>query len=660
MRSSLRAAVLVTAAAGLVAAASPGARADGPGGVRSRFGMELASRLLRSADPEDKLRGVERAAALGTPESLDLLVRAAESLDPGDFDLRTGPDGVGPLDQRALLVVVRGLAHWTDRERAREALAALLQAQTHALVMRGVPAGSRDPAGDEAEALARVQLARQEAALALAMSGNALAIEALVAAGRSGGPGQEPALQALALVPPVAPLLGGVAMTTPGTIALAAEVGDLRSIDAIQGALRASDGGLRAAALAALGVLGDARVLEAARAAVHDKDARVRIAAADALVRQAAPDAPTAVEGLVMDDATCREGLRLAQLVASEGVTKAAAARAAASAEPSLRAAAIEALGRQPIPLAVGALAALAADPSIAGEVAAALARSPSPAATAALETMASATPGSRRLAARAYFVRRWTHGSRSARLDALLRALGASTDARDRAVGARALAAIDRREHGLPPQEDTRTRELPTLTLLEHAKSGEADGPLAAMEFAASADESLGDAVSALLESRDPVVRAHVARGLARSSTSDAAGRLADAYAFETDVAVRRALVEALAARTTDAGAPLRRASLELAATLDPDRLVRSAARRALDGAPPPARPAHDEVAWLQLAAAPGARVPTGETATLVESDGTARPVAFDDDGYAIVPGVAPGEATVRLAPRLQPYEAP
>ncbi len=82
--------------------------------------------------------------------------------------------------------------------------------------------------------------------------------------------------------------------------------------------------------------------------------------------------------------------------------------------------------------------------------------------------------------------------------------------------------------------------------------------------------------------------------------------------------------------------------------------------ARRALDGLPMPAGPSHDDIAWLQLAAAPGARLPAAETATLVESDGTARPVAFDDDGYAIVPGVAPGEATVRLAPRVQAYEAP
>jgi HEAT repeats len=436
-------------------------------------------------------------------------------------------------------------------------------------------------------------------------------------------------------------------------------VGDLRSVDAIEGALRASDAGLRAAALAALGVLGDARVLEAARASVHDKDARVRVAAADALVRLSAPDAPAAVDGLVMDDATCVEGLRLAQLVAGEGVTKAAAARAAASAEPSLRAAAIAALGRQPNALAVSALSALAADSAIAGDVAAALARSPSPAAMAALEAMAAA-PGTRRLAARAYFVRLWIREPRSARLDALLHAMAASADSDDRAVGAQALAALDRREHGDSRGDESRTSDLPTLTLLDRARSGSPDAPLAAMQFAARADEGLADAVSALLASRDPVVRAHAVRGLARSSASDAVGRLAEAYAFETDLAVRRSIVEALVTRTSDADAPLCRSTLELAAALDPDRLVRTVARRALDGAPPPAPSPHDDIAWIRLVAAPGAQLPTKQEATLVESDGTARPIRIDEDGYAIVPAVAPGEATVRLAPRVQAYEAP
>ena len=41
-----------------------------------------------------------------------------------------------------------------------------------------------------------------------------------------------------------------------------------------------------------------------------------------------------------------------------------------------------------------------------------------------------------------------------------------------------------------------------------------------------------------------------------------------------------------------------------------------------------------------------------------LVRSDGVAVPVAFDEDGYVIVPGLPPGEARVVLAPRLPSYE--
>jgi hypothetical protein len=33
---------------------------------------------------------------------------------------------------------------------------------------------------------------------------------------------------------------------------------------------------------------------------------------------------------------------------------------------------------------------------------------------------------------------------------------------------------------------------------------------------------------------------------------------------------------------------------------------------------------------------------------------------VAFDDDGYALVVAIPPGEARVRLAPGVPPYEIP
>ncbi len=62
---------------------------------------------------------------------------------------------------------------------------------------------------------------------------------------------------------------------------------------------------------------------------------------------------------------------------------------------------------------------------------------------------------------------------------------------------------------------------------------------------------------VGQLLASKDPVLRAHAARGLAYATLPDASGRLAAAYAYETEAGVRRAIIGALSARTADATAP-------------------------------------------------------------------------------------------------------
>src|SRR5882672_18747 len=415
-----------------------------PTDLRGQFGTDIAVRLMRSSDAEERLRGVERAATIHTSEALALLERAAGAGAPGGLDPRLPLEGIARRDPRALLAVVRALAAWLDRDSARVALAGIIAAPVPSFATRAASASSRDPAADDAEGAARILLARQEAAVALADSGNALAIETLIAIGRGGGPGQAAALEALSIHPPAAPLvLGGVALTTPATISLAADVGDLRSLDAVLGAVRASDPALRAVAIAALGASGDARAVEVARTAVNDRDARVRLAAAAALVRLGAPDAPQAVEALVTDDATALGALGLARETQGDGVTRAAAARAVVSADRAVRAAAVTALGNQSSPSAVRALVTLVAYPSLQGDAAYALARSPSPDALPAIVAMSS-TPALRRLAARAYFVRRFVRGDRSARLDALLATMAASSDARDRAVGVEALVSLD------------------------------------------------------------------------------------------------------------------------------------------------------------------------------------------------------------------------
>jgi HEAT repeat protein len=681
---------------------------EGPAeNLRGRFGVDVALRLLRSTDVDERLRGLERAAATRSPEGLSLLERASGAGLPGGFDPRAPIDGIARQDPRALLVVVRGLASWIDREPARTALENLLRESSQAFTTRSPPT-ARDPAADEADNVDRVLLARQEAAMALAQSGATGPLEALLAAARSGGPGQAAALDALAMFPPVTPLLGGVALTTPGTVALAAELGDLRSLGAMLGAVHASDLALRAAAVAALGLSGDARALDVAHEAAKDKDPRVRVAGAEALAHLGAADAAQAVELLAADDATARDALRIAQEVRSEGVTKAAAARAVASADPELRALAVVALGRQVSPSAVNALVTLAGDPRLAGDAMDALARSPCPAAMTAIEAMAT-VPATRRMAARAYFVRRAVRGERSGRGDALLATMAASGDGTERALGIEALVALGERslKHALEDrdprvrraaamgsiavgnadttnaetltarlavEQDETTRQVlsvglvegdpggrvPTTTLLDRAQAGGPDAPLAALALARRADEELAPKVDALLGSRDPVMRAHVARGLAASKAPDTAGRLARAYTWEPVAEVRRALVEALAARSgKEKDAPSVRDALELAAHLEPDRVTRLLAQRALAGLAGPGRSPGREVAWLRVVAAEGAGLPRDLTGTLLDARGTALPIVFDEDGYALVPGLSPGDSRLRLAPRLPAYDS-
>jgi HEAT repeat protein len=696
--------------------------------IRARFGADVAARLARSADREERLRGIERLGATHTPESLALLERAAEAAVPGPAEARAQLEGAARRDPRALLAVVHGLAGWIDHEPARAALASIVGAPAQSLTTTvAATAGEPgdDPAADEADGAAQVLLARQEAAIALAGSGSVQALEGLIALARSASSGQGPALDALVVHPPAPPLLGGVVLTTPATVALAVAVGDLRSLDAIQGALSASDPVLRATALTALGLAGDSRVLDGARAALSDRDPRVRLAAGDALVRLGAPDAAKAVEGLVADDATALDGLRLAQLAQGDGIVRAAAARAVASASADVRAAAVAALGRQTGALALDALTALVADPSMQGDASCALARSSSPGATAAIEAMAGRWP---RMAARAYFVRRFVRGERSARLDALIEGLAASKDARDRAVGIEALVALGPRAAAaalgdadprvrraaaagalgswgeasrrallarMAVETDATTRQVlaigfvggdvdgeivPTGELLVRARSGGADAPLAALALAARGDPKRDEDVDALLAARDPVLRAHVARGLGASTTRDATGRLARAYAREGDVSARRAILEALAGRPDAASTPAGRDALDVAARLDPDRVARWAASRALAGARPARSSDVREVAWLRVVPAEGAALPPDMTGALLSvspvSGGAgasipqvlqalqalvALPFAFDDDGYALVPVGPVGDpesARVRLAPRLPPYE--
>jgi len=392
-----------------------------------------------------------------------------------------------------------------------------------------------------------------------------------------------------------------------------------------------------------------------------------------------------------------------------------------ASGEPELRALAIAALGLSEADEAAEALKELVKDPLLEGDVAAALARSPNPRSPAIIESWLRSEAW-RRLGARAYTLRALTRGEETAWGRSALLVLAASTDRRDRAVGLAALVLLGKRdavaalrdpdpavrravataamadprpateaalldlsrhEPDLLVQKVERAAlvsgdpegRVSTVLLAERATAGESDGPLCTMALAARRDPDYQAKVEAFFASTDPIVRAHAARGLGYSEDAGATGLLAHGFGFEVDTLVRRAIVLALARRTQDKGAPARQFVLKKAARLDPDRTVRDVAARALAGLPPEARAAERmEFAWLRLATAAGhspgeirgstkyvgGRPQTGEVGgLLLRSDGIAVPIAFDPEGYALVP-IPPGEARLLLEPRIPVYEQP
>jgi len=718
MRSRARAALVFVAATGfaLVASAqpSPPSRrpppapassaaplATVPTNVRAHVGTDYAARLLRSSDPDERIRGIQRAASIGTAETVALLVQATES-SPA---VRS--------DSRALIELARGLARFSDQERARGALLAIVNVGSPGIAGR-LPQPSRTSTDslslEEGDPVARAELARQIAAIALARSGVDRALEQLYGVARGGGSGQGAAMLALVLQPPRDPGFFGTAGTTmpASVVRMLGQLGDLRALEILHAATRTSDVAVRGAALVALAELGDERTIALARAAIAESDARLRAAAGEAFVLLSAPERFKAVAALVTDEATAAIGIRLAERVHNAEITKLLAARAIDHPDRDLRAASIRALGRSPEPAAATALAAPAimADATFGYFAALALARSPAPNAMQVILSLANAQRTAA-LGLRAYVLRALVRGERNEAAENLLVRLAASKDGRERALGtfsrvalgglsvdatvtdtdprvrrAVAMASLSRPIAGssrallrqLATERDEPTRQvlavglrdgdaeglLTTTWLVDRSESGGADAALSAYALARRADDPIERKVGQLLASKDAVLRAHAARGLAFGALADASGRLASAYAYETDVTVRRSIVAALVARTGDATAPARRSTLEVAAQLDPDGPIRQTARLGLSAVATPLGPAFaSDAAWLRITLDGGG--PPGEVfvGSVVRSDGVAVPVAFDEDGFAIVPGLPPGESRLVLAPRLPSYKA-
>ena len=666
---------------------TPASTASTPTNLRAHVGTDPVTRLLHG-DADERLRGIERAAAIGSPETIALLADAVER-DRAQ-QLRADP--------RALLAVARALARFADQERARAALLAVVSASNPSVTGR-LPLTGRGET-TEIDPLLQTELARETAAIALARSGGDKAAESLYALARNGGSGQTAAMLALSLHPPREPGFFGLASAAipPAVVKLLGQLGDLRSLDLLHFAARSPDIPTRCAALVALAELGDERAGPLARAAIAESDIRLRAASGEVFILLAAPERFKATAAIIADDATTSIGLKMAERVSDPEITKLVAARTIAP-DRALRAAAIRALGRSADPNAAKALAdtRLHGDRETAYLAFEALARSPAPNAgglvVGFLANKAVAT-----LAARAYVVRAFVRGDRPD--DRAVYRLAESTTPAERAVGVFARVALGADDVGQhlrhrdvrvrraaamgalahpgdallrtwSGETDAATRgvlaaglldgdpdaRLETSVLLARAQGGQGDAALATYALARRADAQMGHEVDQLLSAGDPLLRAHAARGLAAASIPDATGRLADAYAIEADVDVRRALVAALAARREDVGAPQRRNTLMSAASVDPDAVVRQLASRT-PRAIPPLRSASSAVdaAWLRVTladgSAPAATAPF--VGAVVGSDGIAVPILFDEEGFAVVLGLPSGEARLMLAPRL------
>jgi hypothetical protein len=665
--------------------------------------MSVAERLLASESSEDRLRGVERLAASGQREAIDRLLRA---LDPGT--------SVG-RDPRARLAGIRGLAPFASREAVRQLLAKAI---------------AIEPGGAPLVALVRDTAAM---ALSASEDGRSLVV-LVAALRQGGSIGEVAARALLAYPPRTLDAFASQEGLPAAVCDLLGLLGDVRAIPMLRGTLargllrRAGEADAdepetsldedskraRMAAAIALARLGDQEQVPVARSWAASLDPALRLAGAEVLLLSGASDAARALGPLLLIPATRAAALALAAEAPRPELVPALSE--AANVFDDAGRLALVTLGRIGGAPAIARLAALLKDPVHAWDAAFALARASGDEARSALEeALSSATTA--RLAARAGTVRALALRDGPRGLVEKLRALFRSKDPADRAVAAFGLAALDKIEvrellasrdlpvvraaarasllagddaakacaERLARETDRATRAalaislaastdafspLSTEQLSMWIETEEALAPLAAIALGPRERPGEERRLGRLLQSEDPVLRTHAAFALAWSPLPNAVSRLADAWRFEGDASVRRAIIIALSQRRE----PQRTRVLELAAKLDPSADVRESARFGLVGRMPlpvgrlGAGCASGEpkvggcyATWIALAPSGAARSsPVGErTGRLLDPSGLSLPVVSDPDGVLVVAGVSPGMASFRLASSSLWYDA-
>jgi HEAT repeat protein len=681
-RRGARRSALALALLGLASACPAGAQSSGEaddeapaasGPKRSsllgRFGLEPRLRLLEDTSAEVRIRGIKRLARVGTPAALQALV---------DFALRRA----GRVTPREWLTLVRGLSAHVDHAPSRQLLTSLIVQST----------GARSaPVDDPLRALVR-----DSAALALALDGGDAALGALGQALRTEGAAAEAALRALVAHPPerLPPLLDAPGQPTPLLARWLGQSGDPGAGERLRQFVRSGSVGVRAEAALALTRLGDDETPELAERWLGHPLPELRAAALEILVLRKDPRALGPLGERLRQGPLDDELGRLMLLFpdpALEAALLARLERADAAGTPWLWAV----LGRMGGERAATRLArALATADGV--YAAHALYRMPGSAGQRALEQTLEHDPRSL-LGLRAASARSYAHGDDFKDLTGQLARLETSGDPSSRALGAwgRSLLDPDAARAALESGDEARTLAaarnallfdeklaaraavlmaatkseriraalgsalawrsgrdaVSSHDLLGYAESIPALAPLALRALAERSDPQLEPVLERHLNDPDPVLRAHVARGLGDSADPSASGRLIARYEFEPDPTVRHAIVSGLAGRP----GRLVQKALELAATLDPSAPVREAARRSArgerQGDPEPQR----ELCWIELAAT-RSEARTDAAALLVVGPGLALPVFPDPDGMLIVAGVSTETAELRFPAPASP----
>lgn len=640
-------------------ASSPNAA---PSSLKARQGYTTAARLIRSTVPAERVRGFERLGEVGTPAAMELLEK---SLEPGGAAKR--------FEER--LTVVRGLAARASQDGPRQALARAMASSS---------TGRADDAGET--------LVRDSAALALARTGHDKALEILGNALRQEGPVAASASRAILAHPPknLAPVLAARGAPTRTLVDLLEALGDQRAFAALRSWVKHGSPELKGRAAVALTRLGDYETVELARLwlAKQKYEAPLAVAATSILLSAGTSDASRALLGLLKREETSDAGLLLLRQSRDAALLPALTERLA-SADDSGAPLLLGVIGRVGTPRAAERLFQELGSPRHGAAAAYALATCPGSDARALLARALGAR-ATRRNAARAAVVREALLGERVPELDATLRALIVAPDAADRAAGAwgiatrdaddartllgrsdpvvvraAARAALDERSANVAAERlatetdplvrvalaislvrESSARRVPTRVIVELVEGGGGAAAIAAKALATRDGDSERPQIERLAQSGDPLIRAHVALGLGESEEPSAVGLLGEMYRFEQDADVRHAVIVALSRRADRT----RRITLRLAAELDGDERVRSAARLALRGARLSALPRGRSTLWLSLVDG-GAKAGAPPAARIGTSSGAALPVVADPDGSIVMTGLPEGPLTLRLA---------